>query len=103
MIYDETYQQVNEKRLGSRLPIEDKTKFEHLHNVTYHVKCPRKSWRSHYGGQTKCRIVKRILGHNKIDKSSHVLRHSKEHKHKREWLNNVKIFGRGYETTLQEK
>ena len=93
----------NSTKLGSRFPIKDKTKFEHLHNVTYHVKCPTKSCRSHYGGQTKCRIVKRILGHNNIDKASHVLRHSKEHKHKRVWLNNVKILGKSYRNNFIRK
>ena len=44
------------RRLGSNFNIKDKISFENQHNVVYHAKCPNRRCKSHYNGQTKCRI-----------------------------------------------
>ena len=91
------------KKLGDRFNVKDKTKLEHKHNVTYKVKCLTKKCSSTYGGETKCRIGKRMIQHNKRDKASHVLNHSKKKYHRRVWLNDVEILGQGYTSTFKRK
>ena len=90
-------------KLGERFQVKDKTKLEHRHNVTYKVKCPTKKCNSTYGGETKCRIGKRMIQHNKMDKGSHVLNHSKKKCHRRVWLNDVEILGQRYTSTFKRK
>ena len=90
-------------KLGSKFQVKDKTKFEHRHNITYHTKCANKKCRSHYIGQTKCRIAKRTLQHNSKDKASHVFNHSKEKKHRRVTIKDVKILGTGYKSNFKRR
>ena len=90
-------------KLATKLPVKDKTKLDHIHNVTYHIKCPRNKCKSEYTGQTRCRIAKRINEHNSTDNASHVLQHSKKYKHRRVSLKNVKILGRGYRSDFTRK
>jgi len=91
------------KKLSTRFNIKDKTKFEHMHNVVYHVKCPNKKCKSHYGGQTKCRIGKRQGQHRETDKKSHVYQHSTTTKHKRVSVNDFEILGRGYRSDFRRR
>ena len=93
----------NAKKLSARFSVKDKTELKHIHNVVYHIKCPRKKCKSHYIGQTKCRTEKRTIQHNRMDKNSHVLKHSKETKHRRIWLKDVKILGQGYQSDFKRK
>ena len=74
-----------------------------MHNVVYHGKCHNKSCRSHYGGQTKCRVEKRVIQHNRTDKNSHLLKHANETGHGRVWLNDFKILGSGYTSDFKRK
>ena len=90
-------------KVMSRFQLKDKTKIEHLHNVTYKIKCPNTCCDSNYGSQTKCRIGKRILEHNGRDKASHALNHSHENKHRRVWLEDVTILGKGYASNFKRK
>lgn len=90
-------------KLNSRFQLKDKTKIDHLQNVTYKIKCPNIRCESNYVGQTKCRIAKRVLEHNSRDKSSHVLSHSRENKHRRVWLNDVTILSKGYTNNFKRK
>ena len=91
------------KKLGSKFQVKDETKIEHMHNVVYHSKYPTKKCTSHYGGQTKCRIGKRVIQHNKFDKNSHLLQHAKKTRHKRVWLDDFKILGSGYRSNFQRR
>ena len=54
--------------------------------ITHHGKCHDKSCSSHYGGQTKCRVEKRVIQHNRKDINSHLLKHANEMGHERVWL-----------------
>ena len=90
-------------KLGSRFPVKDKTKLVHRHNVTYHIRCANKKCKSHYTGETKRRMLPRTSEHNSKDKKSHVLIHSKKTKHRRVFLQNVKILGSGYWTNFRRK
>ena len=89
------------KKLASKFPVKDKTKKEHIHNVVYHAKCPNKKCESEYTGQTKCRLLKRTIQHNKADKNSHLLKHAKETKHRRVWIKDFQIIGKGYKTNFK--
>ena len=91
------------KKLGSRFIVKDKTKDKHQHNVTYHLSCGNKKCSSNYVGQTKQRTMKRTLDHNSRDKASHVLAHSKKTKHRRVYMENLKILGRGYKSDFKRK
>ena len=53
------------QKLGSKFPVKDRTKPEHIHNVVSHAWCPNKKCKSHYNGQTRYRLGKRIIQHNK--------------------------------------
>ena len=68
----------NTKKLGSKFTIKDLTKEEHQHNVVYHAKCPDPQCHSDYIGQTKCRLLKCVIQHNKQDKNSKLLIHSND-------------------------
>ena len=50
--------------------IKDKIAFKNRHNVLYHAHCPNKKCKSHYIGQTRCRIEKRGDQHRGKDKKS---------------------------------
>ena len=90
-------------KLGSKFQVKDKTKFEHQHNVTYHINCANKKCCSHYTGQTRGRIMKRTLQHNSKDNASHILQHSKKTKHRRVTLKDVKILGKGYKSNFKRR
>ena len=90
-------------KLGSMFVVKDKTKMEHLHNVTYHIECGNKKCDADYTGQTKCRIIKRTMQHNRNDNASHVLIHSKATKHRRVSMKNVKILGRRYRSDFKRR
>ena len=90
-------------KLGSKFPIKDRTKLDHQHNVCYHINCANKKCQSHYIGETKRRIAKRMLEHNNKDKKSHVLVHSKQSKHRRVYLGDVKIIGKGYRNHFKRR
>ena len=44
-----------------------------------------------------------MIQHNKMDKGSHVLNHSKKKCHRRVWLNDVEILGQRYTSTFKRK
>ena len=91
----------NTKKLSSKFPVKDKTKQEHQHNVVYHAKCPQNNCNSSYVGQTKCRLLKRVIQHNKTDKKSRVLLHSKNSNHNRVWTDDFETIGMGYTSNFK--
>ena len=58
------------RKLGSQLRVKDETKLENRHNIVYHARCPNKKCTSEYTGQTRCRLGKRAIQHNKTDNNS---------------------------------
>ena len=93
----------NTQKLSSRFPTKDKTDQQHLHNVVYRVHCPQPNCKSTYIGQTKCRLLKRVIQHNKVDKKSHILIHSNTSHHNRVWLNDFTLLGRGYKSNFKRQ
>ena len=47
---------------------------------------PEPNCSSNYTGQTKCRLLKRVIQHNRTDKNSHLLKHSSSNNHHRVWM-----------------
>ena len=93
----------NTKKLGSKFKIKDQTKKEHQHNVVYHAKCPDPQCNSNYIGQTKCRLLKRVIQHNKQDKNSNLLIHSNDKSHHRLWLDDFEIIGKGFKSNFKRQ
>ena len=73
-----TYQS---KKLGTKFQLKDKTRFNHQNNLVYYSKCPDKTCNEDYVGETDRKIEERIMDHNKRDKNSHLLKHSREKNH----------------------
>ena len=90
-------------KLGLMFVVKDKTKMEHLHNVTYHIECGNKKCDADYTGQTRCRIIKQTMQHNSKDNASHTLIHSKATKHQRVSMKNIKILGIRYRCDFKRR
>ena len=90
-------------KLGSNFLVKDQTKIQHMHNVVYHTKCLYEKCKSHYNGQTRCRVGKRTIQHNKTDKNSHLLKHANATGHRRVWLEDFKIIGSGYKSNFKRR
>ena len=71
----------------------DKTQFYHQSNLVYYGKCINKTGTEDYIGETDRRIKERIIGHNKHDKNSHILKHSREEGHTHIWDKDFKVLG----------
>ena len=54
-------------------------------------------------GQTKCQIIKHTLKQYRKDNASYALVHSKETKHRKVSLKNVKILGQRYKSDFKQK
>ena len=91
------------KKLSSKFQIKDKMKFKHMHNIVYHRKCHDKSCNSHCRGQTKCRIEKQVIQHNRTDINSNLQKHANEVRHERVWLEDFKVLGSGYSSDFKRK
>ena len=65
-------------KLSTQFLVKDRTKFEHKHSIVYFSCCPNKTCNKTYVGETDKRIKERITDHNKRDKSSHLLKHTRE-------------------------
>ena len=90
-------------KLSSKFSTKDKMKKEHLHNVTYLIRCPDKTCKSKYAGQTKCRMKKRTTEHNESDKKSHMFIHSEQTKHKKVEIEDISILGKRYTSDFKRK
>ena len=78
-------------KLSSRFQVKDQTKFEH-NDIAYCCKCPENNCDDFYIRETDRRISKRIIDHNKRDKTSHPLQYVQNKKHAHAWVNDLTIF-----------
>ena len=90
-------------KLSSKFRVKDKTKFEHRNDIVYLCKCPEINCKQTYIGETKRRIIERVIDHNKRDKNSHVLRHTDTEKHKRVFTDDFTILGSNYRSNFKRK
>ena len=56
-----------------------------------------------YIGETEGRSEEHLIDHNKIDKKSHVYKHSSENSHLHVLLDNFQIVGRNYDNCIKRK
>jgi len=91
----------NATKLSSKFNVKDTT--THYHNIVYKCVCPAENCDESYIGETERRITERIMDHNKRDKKSHVLSHSREESHPHVWIKDFKILGRNYKNNIKRK
>ena len=89
------------KKLASKCHVKVEIKLSNKHNITYAAECP--TCGNKYVGQMKSRCIKRVVEHNAKDINSHLLRHAKQTKHIRVWLDDFKILGIGYSSDFKRK
>ena len=95
-----TYQS---KKLRTKFKLKDKTKFYQQNNLIYYSKWPDKTCNENYIGETDRRIEERIINHNKRDKNSHLLKHSREKNHQHVWENQFKVLVNKYRSNIKRK
>ena len=81
-------------KLDSNFQINDKTKFDHKHDIVYYVKCPE--YQEDYIGEIGRRLHERICDHSGKDSKSHMLKHSLENNHKQVSFEDFRILRNGY-------
>ena len=96
-----TYQ--SKKLSETKFELKDKRRFNHQNNLLYYSKCPNKTCNEDYVGETDRRIEERIVDHNKHDKNSHLLKHSREKNHQHVWENNFKVLDNNYRSNFKRK
>ena len=90
-------------KLSNKVPVKDKTDFQHKNNVVYHSKCPSQGCHENYIKETNRRITKRIQDHNNRGKKSHLLKHAREKGHTHLWENDFKLLGNNYQSNIKCK
>ena len=95
-----TYQS---KKLVSKFPVKDKIDFQHQNNVVYYGKCPNPNCKDDYIGETDRRVIERVIDHNKRDKKSHMLKHSRDKLHNHVWEDDFKLLGNNYQSNIKRK
>ena len=88
-----TYQS---KKLSIKFKFKDKTDLYHESDLFYYGKCPNQTCAEDYIGETDRRIKETIIDHNKRDKNSHILKHSREEGHTHVWEKDFKVLGNNY-------
>ena len=78
-------------------------KFDHEHDLIYHIKCPEESYADGYNRESGIRVIERVKEHNGRDKSSHMLRHSIEKNHTEVTVNDFKVIGRNYRNNVRKR
>ena len=91
------------KKLSSKFPTKDITKFHHPNNAVYYGKCPNEACPDDYIGECDRRIEERIIDHNDRDKSLHILIHSQEKGHHHVWDKDFTVLGSNYRSTFKRK
>ena len=88
---------------SKKLQLKDKTKLHQQNNLVYYSECPDKTCTEDYVGKTDRRIEEKIIDHNKRDKNSHLLKHSREKNHEHVWENDFKVLGNNYHSNFKSK
>ena len=91
------------KRLNSCFRTKDRMKFDHEHDLIYHVKCPEESCTDDYIGESGRQVIERVKDRNGRDKSSHMLRHFVEKNHTEVKVNDFMVIGRNYRNNVRKR
>ena len=95
-----TYQS---KKLACKFPVNYKIYFQHQNNVVYYGKCPNPNCKDDYIGETDKRVTERVIDHNKQDKKSHMLKHSRDKLDPRVWEYDFKLLVNNYQSNFKQK
>ena len=95
-----TYQS---KNLGTKFQLKDKIKFHQENNLAYYSKSPDKICNKNCVNETDRRIEERIINHNKRDKNSHLLKHSRKKNRQDVWENHFKVLSNNYHSNFKRK
>ena len=90
-------------KLSTKFNVKDKTEFYHQSNLVYYGKCPNQTCTEDYIRETERRIKERVIEHNKRDKNSHILKHSREEGHTHLWDRDFKVLGNNYHSAFKRK
>ena len=91
------------KKLASKFPVKDKIVFQHQNNVVYYGKFPNPNCKDDYIGETDRRVIERVIDHNKREKKSHMLKHSRDKLHTHVWEYDFKLLGNNYQSNIKRK
>ena len=95
-----TYQS---KKLVIKFAVKNKIDFQHKNNIVYYGKCPNPNCKDDYIGETDRRVIERVIDHNKRDKKSHMLKHSRDKLHNHVWEDDFKLLGNNYQSNMKRK
>ena len=83
--------------------MKDKIDFQHQNIVVYYGKCPNPNRKDEYIGETDRRVIERVMDHNKRDKMSHMLKHSRDKLHNHVWEDDFKLLGNNNQSNIKRK
>ena len=86
-------------QLSSKFQVKDPLIFANRHNCTYYAKCP--DCDEDHIGEIGRRVNERVIDHNRRDKNSHILKHSREKAHEHVWLKDFKILNSNYSSKFK--
>ena len=89
--------------LSTKFNVKDKTEFYHQSNLVYYAKCSNQTFSEDYIGETDRRIKERMIDHSKLDKNSHILKHSGEEGPSHVWDKDFNVLGNNYHSALKRK
>ena len=78
-------------------------KFDHEHDLIYHVKCPEESYTDGSIGESGRRVIERVKDYHGRDNASHMLKHSIEKNHTEVTVNDFKVIGRNYRNNVRKR
>ena len=91
------------KRLSSCFKTKDRMKFDHKHDLIYHVKCPEEMCTDDYIGGSGRQVMKHVKDHNGRAKSSLMLRPSLENNHTEVTVNDFKVIEHNFKKNVRKR
>ena len=84
------------KKLGTCFNVNDKTVFNHEHDIVHYAKCPEESCPCDYVAESGRRVLERVKDHNGRDICSHIFKHCIAADHQFASCDDSRIVGRNY-------
>ena len=84
------------QKFSTQFNVEDRTKFEHKHDVIFFGKCPEKNCTNNYLGESARRISERIIDQGGRDQKSYLFRHAVVNEHRNASYDDFKLIGSGF-------
>ena len=84
------------QKLSTQFNVEDRTKFEHKHDVIYFGKCPEQNCTNNYLDESARRISEWIRDYGGRDQKSYLFRNAVVNEHRHASYDDFKIIGSGF-------